>query len=240
MSAERVCDMSCGAMHEFALVLDKAGFTATIVQEVINARGNKKAKAMLAALAREQPAVATEPVVPATPCEKFYFVKEIKVTIPKDYDHSTRLNSFDKKNRKKFYGYNDLITDENFARVTTQLVPGKTYTVKIFGITSGEVVTSDECLTKYREEKALLVGAQGASVVWEQQREELPKGKWYASFDEKGNLPVAGGYHRVPYVFAHSYGDFYFDLGGFEVDWDDVDYLLCFCDEQSSEPSPLS
>ncbi len=42
--------MSCGAMHEFALVLDKAGFDATLVQEVVNSKGNKMAKTMFDAL----------------------------------------------------------------------------------------------------------------------------------------------------------------------------------------------
>lgn len=50
MSAKSVCEMSCGTMHEFALVLDKAGFDAALVQEVVNSKGNKMAKAMFGAL----------------------------------------------------------------------------------------------------------------------------------------------------------------------------------------------
>lgn len=46
MSTERVCDLSCGAMHEFALVLDKAGFDAALVKKIVNSRGNQFAKAM--------------------------------------------------------------------------------------------------------------------------------------------------------------------------------------------------
>jgi len=46
MSAERVCDLSCGAMHEFALVLDKAGFDADLVKKITGSRGNKLAKTM--------------------------------------------------------------------------------------------------------------------------------------------------------------------------------------------------
>ena len=161
---------------------------------------------------------------------KFTLVKTIQVTVPKDYDHVTHLTEFSKNNRAKFFGYNDNITDENFAQVTHKLVPGKTYLVKIFGINRGEVPTSDECLTKYQMEKAYLVGAQGASLVWEQKRNQLPKGNWYVSFDEKKNLPVADGCHGVPYVFAHSDGGFGFSLGGFEGGWRDDICLLCFCD----------
>ena len=46
MSTKSVCDMSCGAIHEFALVLDKAGFNADLVQNIVNSRGNEYAKAM--------------------------------------------------------------------------------------------------------------------------------------------------------------------------------------------------
>ncbi|MDP3962858.1 MAG: hypothetical protein Q8Q03_03265 [bacterium] len=173
-----------------------------------------------------------KPLSPAVPKEKFFFVKTVKVIIPKDYDHSTRLTSFHEKNRKKFYGYNSDITDENFAKVSHQLIPGKTYDVKIFGITSGEVVSSEECLIKYQAEKAYYVGAQGSSIIFEQKREELPKGKWYASFDEKDRLPFAGGYHRVPLVGARSDGGFDFDLGYFEDAWLGRHCLLCFCDEE--------
>lgn len=50
MSAKSVCDMSCGEMHEFALVLDKAGFNADLVQKIVASKGNKHAKMMYAAL----------------------------------------------------------------------------------------------------------------------------------------------------------------------------------------------
>jgi len=50
MSGKRVCDISCEAMHEFALVLDKAGFNADLVQAIINSKGNKHAKAMYIAV----------------------------------------------------------------------------------------------------------------------------------------------------------------------------------------------
>lgn len=42
--------MSCGEMHEFALVLDKAGFDADLVQRIVNSKDNKHAKMMYDAL----------------------------------------------------------------------------------------------------------------------------------------------------------------------------------------------
>ena len=91
--------MSCGAMHEFALVLDKAGFTAGIVHEIVNSRGNKMAKTMLTSVQTE------------ASTEKFSLLVDLGIiTVPNDYDHATALDKFLKKNRKKFYGINDNIT----------------------------------------------------------------------------------------------------------------------------------
>lgn len=140
---------------------------------------------------------------PKKTVEKFFYVKTIQVTVPDDYDHATQLATFREKNYEKFHEYNNQITDENFAKVTTKLVPGRKYAVKIFGINPGEIAGSDECLAKYREEKALFVGAQGASVVWQENRKDLPKDKWYVSFDEKKALyKVTYDRLRVPRVGA--------------------------------------
>jgi hypothetical protein len=38
------------------------------------------------------------------------------------------------------------------------------------------------------------------------------------------------GNHRVPNVNANSDGDFKFNLGNFENDWNAENCLLCFCD----------
>lgn len=165
-------------------------------------------------------------------------IKVLKVTIPTDYKHDTHLATFNAENRDKFLGYDDKITDENFAQVTHKLVPGKTYTVKIFGVLKDQDSSSVECLAKYREERALFTGAQGVSFVWKQHRKALPKGKWYASFDEKDKLPVDNGHLRVPCVLARWHGDFNFDLADFEGGWRDYLCFVCFYDEtQPSEPS---
>jgi hypothetical protein len=78
-------------------------------------------------------------------------------------------------------------------------------------------------------QKAIHTGAQGASLVFEQKRGELPKDKWYASFDEKERLwKDAAGDHGVPCVDAYSDGDFFFDLGYFGGVWGDGYAFLCF------------
>ena len=77
------------------------------------------------------------------------------------------------------------------------------------------------------KQKAVYTGAQGASIVFKQKRDELPKGYWYSSFDEKNRLWKD---HRVPYVGADTDGDFYLYLGYFEGVWHDDYAFLCFRD----------
>src|SRR3989344_7322656 len=100
---------------------------------------------------------------------RFSLLSTFQITIPEDYDHATQLASFSKENREKFYSYNNSITDVNYAGVTNKLTPGKTYEVKIFGIT--QRVPSEDCLAFLKTQTAVLVGAQGISVVWQQAKE---------------------------------------------------------------------
>ncbi|MBU4458301.1 hypothetical protein KKF60_00085, partial [Patescibacteria group bacterium] len=76
--------------------------------------------------------------------EKFgLFIDLGIITVPDDYVHNTRLASFKKKNRKKFYGWNDDITDENFSKATVQLKPGQKLHVKVFKQTTSGSTTSE-------------------------------------------------------------------------------------------------
>lgn len=164
--------------------------------------------------------------------EKFsLFVDLGIITVPDDYVHSTQLASFKKKNREKFYYWNDDITDNNFDKATTKLVPGRKFNVKVFKqIVSGNT-TSEERLAFLKSQNVRLTGAQGLSLVFEQKRDILPKGFWYISFDEKKALwKDAGGYHWVPNVYRNSDGDWDFDLGFFKNIWNEDPCLLCFYD----------
>ena len=173
-----------------------------------------------------------EPTAPAEPTEKFALLVDLGIiTVPDDYVHDKRLTTFGKLNRKKFYYYNDEITDKNFPNPTRVLKPGDKLRVRAFKQVVGGTTTSEERMAFLATQKAIHTGAQGASLVFDQKRDQLPKGKWYASFDEKDRLwAVAGGYHRVPRVDCRSGGDFEWDLGCFEHVWDDDDAFLCFCD----------
>ena len=173
-----------------------------------------------------------EPTAPAEPTEKFALLVYLGIiTVPDDYVHDKRLTTFGKQNRKKFYYYNDEITDKNFPNPTRVLKHGDKLRVRAFKQVVGGTTTSEERMAFLATQKAIHTGAQGASLVFDQKRDQLPKGKWYASFDEKDRLwAVAGGYHRVPRVDCRSGGDFEWDLGCFEHVWEDDDAFLCFCD----------
>ncbi|MDD3102107.1 MAG: hypothetical protein PHE59_03110 [Patescibacteria group bacterium] len=160
---------------------------------------------------------------------RFKLANAFEIVVPKGYDHATRLTVFKATHGKEFYYYNPEITDKNFDKATTKLLPGRKFKVKVFQIT--ETVNSEDCLKFLKTQKAVLTGAQGASLVYELAKNKLPKGHWYISFDKKDSLWIeSGGVHRVPGVFRRSDGDFEFYLGNFEHGWDDDCCLLCFCD----------
>lgn len=168
--------------------------------------------------------------------DRFELVNSFEVIVPADYVHATRLDSFraayQSETKKEFYYYNPNITDANFAK-TPALVHGKKFLVKAFQIKG--VVSSEDCLTQLKRVKATFTGAQGASLAYEQKKDELPKGRWSLSFDEKKNLPFALGCHGVPSVYRRSDGDFVFNLGDFEDDWYGRCVLLAFCDLPAGE-----
>jgi hypothetical protein len=165
---------------------------------------------------------------------KFALLVDLGIlTVPEDYDHATRLTTFSKLNRKNFYYYNDEITDRNFPNPTRVLSPGDELRVRAFKQVVGGKTTSEERLAFLATQKAIHTGAQGASLVFEKMRYQLPKGKWYASFDDKDRLWADNvGYHRVPYVRCHSGGVFEFILCRFDIVWGDDNAFLCFTEAE--------
>lgn len=163
--------------------------------------------------------------------KRFEQVGEFNVVVPEGYDHTTRLAKFSNEHRKEFNYYNDAITDKNFSQATVQLTPGHKFNVKVFQIK--ETVTSVDCLGFLKSQKAILVGAQGVSLAYEQGKSKLPVNRWSVSFDERKALwwDDSDGNHRVPCVRRNSVDSFKFSLGNFIGAWHDDDCLLCFCDE---------
>ncbi len=179
---------------------------------------------------------ASQPAPSPESTEKFALLVDLGIiTVPDDYDHASRLKTFGKQNRKKLYYYNDDITDTNFPNPTRVLKPGDKLRVQAFQQIVDGTTTSEERMALLATQKAVHVGAQGASLVFDQKRDQLPKGKWYASFDEKDRLWTdALGRHRVPYLNALSDGDFGFSLGDFELLWPAAHAFLCLRDVEQS------
>jgi hypothetical protein len=99
--------------------------------------------------------------------EKFGLFADLGIiTVPDDYDHATWLALFSKKNRKKFYFYNDNITDVNFPNPTRILKPGDKFYVRAFKQVVPGNTTSEERMTFLKTQKAIHTGAQGISLVW--------------------------------------------------------------------------
>lgn len=167
------------------------------------------------------------------PAEKFSLLADLgTITVPDDYVHENRLATFRNQNSKKFYYYNDNITDANFPNPSRILKPGDKLRVRVFQQIVRGNTSSEERMAFLATQNAIHLGAQGASIVFEQKRDQLPKGRWYTSFDEKERLwKDSDGNRRVPLVHADSDGDFEFDLGCFEGDWNDDYAFFCFCDE---------
>lgn len=166
--------------------------------------------------------------------EKFELLCDLGyIEVPAGYEFDTALASFEKANRKKFYSYNDDITDANFSNPSRVVKAGDRLLVRAFHQTAAGTTTSTERVDFLRALPGnVFVGAQGAALVFEQKRAKLPKGKWYASFDEKDRLYEDAGHHgRVPHVNADTGGDFEFDLGRLVRPWYQDNAFLCFCDE---------
>ncbi len=174
--------------------------------------------------------------------EKFALLVDLGIiTVPETYLHETQLTTFGKQNRKKFYHYNNEITDKNFPNPTRVLKPGDKLRVRAFKQVVGDTTTSEECMAFLATQKAIHVGVQGASLVWDQKRDQLPKGKGYVSFDEKDRLWThADGDHGVPRVDAGSDGDFGFSLGYFELVWRDGSAFLCFTEVVEESKTTMS
>lgn len=173
------------------------------------------------------PAVVNVPA--AKPVDPFKLLDEFDVVVPKGFKHKTCLAEFKKNHEKEFYYFNPAFTDENFAKASTQLAPGRKLKVKIFGF---QRVSSEQCLDKIREEKGVPVGAQGLTLAYLQGKAKLIKGKWHLSPDKKEALPKLDGYRLVPRVDANSSGGFDVFLGSWDGDWDDRYCLLVFCDSE--------
>ncbi len=183
--------------------------------------------------------------------KKFELVNSFRFTVPADYIHDKQLTLFAALRQKKMAKarererqeeespadladrvvyYNSHLTDHNYMKATGRLIPGKAYGGRIFQIKPGLRATSPECLQLLVRQKAILVGAQGISLVQQLKKDVFPRGKWTISFDEERGLWRAGcGDLRVPGMCPDADG-WRFGLSSFEGDWGEANCLLCVYD----------
>lgn len=155
----------------------------------------------------------------------------LTIKVPDDYDHDTQLATFAKQHRASCMIFNESFTDANFANVSVKLLAGRTYKVKQFIIK--RTVSSGDCLAFLHSQTALLVGAQGSSLVFDQNRCKVAKNRMYVCFDVETNLLIAHGCSRVPGFYTRRDGNFSVRLVVFDQQYRDLRVLLCFCNETS-------
>jgi len=185
---------------------------------------------------------AAKPETPPEPTKKFALLKDLGImVVPADYVHGKQLARFNKEYGAELYDFNKAITDGNFPHPSRILKPGDRLHVYAYHQIVGGTTTSDERMAYLAEQKHdVYTGAQGATLVYKQKKDELPKGKWYASFDKPENLyEDSDRNHRVPDVNAGSGGGFKLDLGYFESVWYGLNAFFGFCDEKPLEASTL-
>ncbi|KKT14440.1 MAG: hypothetical protein UV94_C0014G0005 [Parcubacteria group bacterium GW2011_GWC1_43_30] len=161
--------------------------------------------------------------------EKFVPLVDLGViTVPEDH----RLATFGRENRGQFFHYEEAINDKNFSNPTHVLKSGDKLGVHAFRQVVPSATTSEERLEFCRKQKGnVFVGAQGASLVFKQKRNQLPRGLWYGSLDQRERLwRDTRGCYGVPNLIVLRSGDFDFDLGCFEHPLDDGYAFLLFRD----------
>ena len=153
------------------------------------------------------------------------------IVVPENYIHGKCLEMFFKNNHKKLYDYNKEITDANFSRPSRVLKPGDRLRAKAFKQIVGSTTSEERMAFLSKQRGNVYAGAQGIALVFEQKRDQLPKGKWYSSFDEAKNLlKYSYDYHRLVNLNAYFDGLFELSFGYLEGSWIDRFAFLGFSD----------
>jgi hypothetical protein len=153
------------------------------------------------------------------------------VVVPETYKHRGRFRAFWKEYRRNFHYFNRDLTDKNFSRVTHQLVPGEQLRFDLFHVRDS--VQSEDSLAMLKRRNSLLVGAQGASLVYELARDQLPiaeQNQFVLFIDERERLWMnEGQYARVPALVRHTGDRFSFHLQHFSETWINNVHVAACC-----------
>lgn len=154
------------------------------------------------------------------------------LTVPEDYNHVTALKALNNKYCEKYYYHEgNKLCDLDFPNPTRIMKPGDKFNIRVFNQVSKGLTSSKERLTFLTTQKAVYLGAQGISLVFDQMRDELQRGLWYISFDEPDRLwKDSSGARRVTGIGVRSDGVFDISLMRFGEGWDDNCAFFCFSD----------
>ncbi len=172
--------------------------------------------------------IIDQPQTPAVVEPKFELLVDLGIiTVPDDYVHACRLAIFSEQNREKFYILNSNTTDAHFKNPSRILHPGDKLRVRAFQQVLGLTTAPEKCLTFLRRQPGnVFPGVQGMSLVFEQKHDQLSKGRWYSSLDEKERLwEDSNGHCTLSSIGIDSGGDFNWSLTNFSTH---VDAFLCF------------
>ncbi len=166
---------------------------------------------------------------------RFFRIKTLSpLVVPEWYKSENQLAYFLGRCLRGSIDFDENITEENFSRVSHQLIPGKKYSPVLVGIKPGVTASFFHCLKFYEKIGAYFIGAQGMTFVQECKADEFPRDKLYTymSFDQGEKLwKSKDGLPRVPSMTLYLYNvSWSFFLGPCGSDWRDNHCLLCLCD----------
>lgn len=148
------------------------------------------------------------------------------VVLPDNYVHETCLTTLSGLNRDYFIVLDDGI-DDNFKNSTQVLRPRYKIYIRVFHQVVGGTTTWEERMAFLATQNAVHTGAQGLLIVFDQKRDQLPKDKWYASFDEKDRLEYIPPYHKIMCVYCDSDNSYLPGLSDLEGSFDEDDAFIC-------------
>lgn len=150
-----------------------------------------------------------------------------ELTVPTVFKHGNQLADYTAfiEDRPEIV-CNATLRDENFAAVSQRLVPGRTYGIEVFGITS--IVSSEECLEFLASQEATLFGAQAITLLQQLNPEFFPIGRWTASLDKRESLwKDINGRQRIIGMQRFSTGVSRVFFNGWNHSWTPSDAILC-------------
>lgn len=133
---------------------------------------------------------------------EMFSVREIgTLLVPDHYDHSTALSRFQQDNLISFSHYRTEINDRNFPNPTRVLSPGERFKVSIVRNAVRGLMNVSERMEFLCLKNGMLLGAQGAALVFNQMRNQLVAEETVLSLDAMERLWTDGhGGFQAPHI----------------------------------------